>query len=162
VPVPRVAVIGDSPVARALVGFGAPLGYVVEPFGDHAELPPDVAAVVVASHGRDDEVAALTRAVRAGVPYVGLVASRVRGAAVVDALDVCGSMKARITTPAGLDIGARTPEEIALSILADVVARRPRPTGRSITELCGSGCLRAFAAVPSAHRRVGATTTPPT
>ena len=40
----------------------------------------------------------------------------------------------RVVTPAGLDIGARTPEEIALSILADIVARRPQPTGRPIVE----------------------------
>jgi xanthine dehydrogenase accessory factor len=85
-----------------------------------------VSAVVVASHGRDEE-RPLTAALRAGVPYVGLVASRRRGPSVVELLDVPAEERARIRTPAGLDIGARRPEEVALSILAEVVAARPEP-----------------------------------
>jgi xanthine dehydrogenase accessory factor len=130
-PAPFVAVVGDTPVARALLALGAPLGYDVAPFA--SPLPDDAVAVVVASHGRD-ETDALSEALRAGVPYVGLVASRKRGEAVVGSLDICGSMKAQVRTPAGLDIGARTPPEIAMSILAEIVACRPRPTGRSAAE----------------------------
>jgi xanthine dehydrogenase accessory factor len=79
----------------------------------------------VASHGRD-EVDVLVAAARAGVPYVGLVASPKRGAAVVGALDLTDEERARIHTPAGLDIGARTPGEVAVSILAEIVGLRPR------------------------------------
>jgi xanthine dehydrogenase accessory factor len=57
------------------------------------------------------------------VPYVGLVASRVRAAAVLGSLDVDTSA---VHSPAGLDIGGRTAAEIALSVLAEVVATRPR------------------------------------
>ncbi len=130
IPVPLVVVLGDSPVARALVCLGGPLRYDMHVYD--GALPADAAAVVVASHGRDEEQV-LSDAIRAGVPYVGLVASRKRGEAVVASLDMCGSMKGRIVTPAGLDIGARSPEEVALSILADIVARRPQPSGRPIS-----------------------------
>lgn len=130
VPAPLVAIVGDAPIARALVALGGPLGYDVQ---QHTgPIPADASAVVVASHGRDEEEA-LADALRAGVPYVGLVASRKRGEAVVASLDVCGSMKASVHTPAGLDLGARSPAEIALSILAEIVASRPRPSGRPIT-----------------------------
>ena len=129
VPVPYVVVVGDTPVAKALVALGRPLGYDVRTFT--GTLPADTSAVIVASHGRD-ETGVLVAALRGGVAYVGLVASRRRGEAVVASLDVCASMSSRVVTPAGLDIGARTPEEIALSILADIVARRPQPTGRPI------------------------------
>jgi xanthine dehydrogenase accessory factor len=81
------------------------------------------AALVVASHGTDEE-AALARALEAGVGYVGLVASRRRGAAVREALAVPDALRALVHTPAGLDIGARTPAEIAVSILAQIVAER--------------------------------------
>jgi xanthine dehydrogenase accessory factor len=132
VPAPLVLVAGDTPIGRALVALGSPLGYEVRSFA--GELPPDTSAVVVATHGRDEE-AVLAAALRASVPYVGLVASRKRGEAVVASLDVCGSMRGAVRTPAGLDLGARTPQEIALSILAEIVAARPRPSGRSVANL---------------------------
>jgi xanthine dehydrogenase accessory factor len=80
----------------------------------------DDAAVVVASHGHGEEVA-LELALSSAVPYVGMVASRKRGAAVGDSLTADAG---RLRTPAGLDIGARTPEQVALSILAEIVAAR--------------------------------------
>lgn len=126
-PAPLVAVHGDTPIARALAALAAPLGYAVVPW-EGANVD-DTAGVVIASHGRDEE-AVLQAALQAGVPYVGLVASRKRGEAVVAGLAVDEASRARVRTPAGLDIGARTPEEIALSILAEIVAARPRPSGR--------------------------------
>lgn len=122
-PPPLVQVVGDSPIAAALVALGAPLGYVVRPWGGRPEV--DAAAVVVASHGKGEEEP-LVAALGSGVRYVGLVASRKRGAAVVSALPVSEELRAQVRTPAGLDIGAATAEEIALSILAEIVARQPR------------------------------------
>ncbi|MFD3456918.1 XdhC family protein [Streptomyces sp. NPDC058691] len=130
-PVPRVVVLGGTPIARALLAFGPALGYeIAGPAGDGLteEALTGVRAVVVASHGRDED-AALTAAVRAGVPYVGLVASPRRGAAVLAGLELTREQRGRVRTPAGLWIGARTPGEVALSILAEVVAsvRGPAP-----------------------------------
>jgi xanthine dehydrogenase accessory factor len=62
------------------------------------------------------------RALRARIGYVGLVASRLRGPAVLDALDVDDDLRKQVHTPAGFDIGARTPAEVALSILAEIVS----------------------------------------
>ena len=119
-PAARVRVIGDTPIAHALAELGRALGYDI-PNDD--EPAADDAALIVASHGRDEEHA-LATALDLGVPYVGLVASRKRGQAVVQSLEVSDDDRARVHTPAGLDIGARTPEEIALSILAELVATR--------------------------------------
>lgn len=118
-----VHVHGSAPVARALVELGRALGHDVRQVVVDAPLPDDLAALVVASHGHDEEPL-LTAAVRAEVPYVGLVASRRRGAAVLASLPVPAD---RVHTPAGLDIGARTPAEIALSIYAQMVAERQLP-----------------------------------
>jgi xanthine dehydrogenase accessory factor len=122
-PCPRLHVVGDTPIALALAELGGSLGYDVVAAGEHVDPSIDDAAVVVASHGRDEEEA-LSAALDAGVPYVGLVASRKRGAAVLESLTVSDDDRARVHTPAGLDIGARTPHEIALSILAQIVAER--------------------------------------
>ncbi|MFJ2264127.1 XdhC family protein [Streptomyces sp. NPDC087844] len=128
-PAPRVLVFGESPVARALLDFAPALGYGITPVSgaDEPDTPgveslAGTRAVVIASHGRDEERALLS-AVRAGVPYVGLVASPRRGAAVLAGLahELDEEQRARVRTPAGLWIGARTPGEIALSILAEVV-----------------------------------------
>ncbi|HSK62005.1 MAG TPA: XdhC family protein [Actinomycetospora sp.] len=122
VPPTVVHVHGDAPVARALVRIGHAMEYDVRAGGAPSA---SAAAVVVASHGRD-EVELLTEALRSGVPYVALVASRVRGAAVLDALGVSPEDRARVRTPAGLDLGATSPAEIALSIYAEMVGARER------------------------------------
>jgi xanthine dehydrogenase accessory factor len=123
VPPARVHVVGDTPIAHALEELGRSAGF--DMCRDTAMSGRD-AALVVASHGRDEEEA-LSTALDLGVSYVGLVASRKRGEAVLESLEVSDEDKARVHTPAGLDIGARTPEEIALSILAEIVAsRRPQ------------------------------------
>lgn len=117
-----VFVYGLGPIARALVDVGLALGYEVRAAEPTGALPPDLAAVVVASHGRDEQDV-LASAVRAGVPYVGLVASRRRGSAVLAELELPADV---VHTPAGLDIGGRTAGEVALSIYAELVAQRPR------------------------------------
>ncbi|WP_431965854.1 XdhC family protein [Actinacidiphila sp. bgisy160] len=121
-----VHVQGHAPIARALLDVGRALGYDARPAEPGTPLPDDLDAVVIASHGRDEE-ATLAGAVRAGVPYVGLVASPRRGAAVLAGLGLTPRERARVHTPAGLDIGARTPAEIAVSVYAEVIAVRPRP-----------------------------------
>ena len=128
-PVPTVLVLGETPIARALLALGPGLDYELRGLAaqDVPDLPPEdvarAAAVVVASHGRDEEPL-LAAAVRAEVPYIALVASRRRGAAVLDGMDLTDGQRAAIHTPAGLWIGARTPGEIAVSILAELVAFR--------------------------------------
>jgi xanthine dehydrogenase accessory factor len=127
VPAPRVLVVGDTPIAGALLRLGAELGLdAVAADGDALDPRPGDLALVVAAHGRD-ELHALRSGLEAGLPYVGLVASRKRGDGVVAELrgdGVSPALLERIEVPAGLDIGARTPGEIALSILAQVVAVR--------------------------------------
>jgi len=118
-----VHVLGDTPIARALVAVGAAAGYDVQASADpEAPVPADAAAVVVASHGHD-ELPVLRAALATGVPYLALVASPKRGAAVVAELDLPAGQADRLKTPAGLDIGARTPGEVAVSILAELVSR---------------------------------------
>jgi xanthine dehydrogenase accessory factor len=120
-PAPRIAVVGDTPIARALERIAREVGFDAVAYADEPlEVHDDDAALVVASHGRGEE-AALEAALASAVPYVGLVASPARGAAVRESLSVDA---ARLRTPAGLDIGARTPEQVALAILAEVVAVR--------------------------------------
>ena len=123
-PAPLVRVLGTTPIGVALAQVGDALGYDVQAWDASSVSDLGVtSAVVVASHGNNEEVV-LEAAVKAGVPYIGLVASRKRGAAVLQALDLTGDEKARIHTPAGLDIGARTAEEVALSIFAQIIATR--------------------------------------
>ena len=123
IPQPLVCVLGDSPIALALRTVAESLGYDARTY-DRDDLG-GAEVVVVATHGRNEEEA-LAHAVRAGVPYVGLIASPKRGSAVVGSLDLSDDERARIHTPAGLDIGARTPQEVALSVYAQVLAERPR------------------------------------
>jgi xanthine dehydrogenase accessory factor len=147
-PAPRMIVAGDAPIGDAVRRLAPELGLeLVEGDPSGGDL-----ALVVAAHGRD-ELEVLRLGLEAGVPYVGLVASRKRGAAVIEALRSEGvedALLERIESPAGLDIGARSPAEIALSILARVIEVRrrggitvpshapPAPTTRTaIDPICG-------------------------
>ena len=122
-PAPLVMIVGDSPIAHALERIAAAGGYYAVR-GTARELTvAGATAVVVASHGADEE-RVLVDALTAGVPYVALVASRRRGEAVRASLDVPDELRAQLHTPAGLDIGARTPAEIAIAILAGAIAER--------------------------------------
>ena len=165
VPAPRVLVVGDSPIAEALAELGRPLGYAVELApGEDAVPRADDAALVVASHGRGEEPA-LTAALRLRVPYVGLIASRIRGASVLAALDVPDEQRARVHSPAGLDIGGRTAAEIALSVLAEIVAERraverlapvAAAPARAVDPVCG---MTVAPVDSSPHAAVGGVTT---
>ncbi len=128
VPPPLIAVHGHGPIAAAVTRLAAELGYRTMTARE-ADIG-SAHAVVIASHGRE-ELETLTAAIDAGVPYVGLVASRRRSAGVLAELsaarpDLTGLLADRVHSPAGLDIGGRTAAEIALSILAEVVAERAR------------------------------------
>jgi xanthine dehydrogenase accessory factor len=152
-PVPRLLLFGSSPTVAVLSRIGHAMGYrvhVVDPDADkahfpdaavRAELAPDAlprgAYVVVATMGdRDLEIidAALSRE----PAYVGVVASRKRFEPLRDALAAQGvSQEAlrQVAAPAGLDIGARTPEEIALSIMAQIVERRRAAAPKSVRQV---------------------------
>ena len=163
-PAPLVRVLGTTPIGVALAQVGDSLGYDVQPWDASAVNDLSMTdAVVVASHGNGEEVT-LEAAVRSGVPYIGLVASRKRGAAVLAALDLTDDEKSRIHTPAGLNIGARTAEEVALSIFAEIIANRsdsPRESaaGSSIGTAVDPVCLMDVVMVPSSlHAEVEGTT----
>lgn len=144
-PQPRLLVVGDLPVARALVSLGSVMKYDVvvvdpdrkgEPDSDGVPVVTALADigryvlpdsyVVVASHGNYDE-AALEQVMKARPRYIGLVASRKRFEAVLDYLRSQGideTELARVKAPAGLDIQALRGDEIAVSILAEIIQVR--------------------------------------
>ncbi len=130
-PRPLLAVIGETPIAAAVAELAERVGYEVVTGAEAVEPRPEQAALVVASHGREEE-RPLAAALRAGVPYVALVASSVRGEAVRAELDVPEALREQLRTPAGLEIGARTPPEIALAILAEAVASRGEAPGPAV------------------------------
>ncbi|GAB6903631.1 XdhC family protein [Kineosporia succinea] len=121
-PPPLVRVVGDTPVADHLVRIGEILGYTMVRTSTSTLTSDTPDAVIIASHGHDEEEQ-IRRATDASVAYVALVASRRRGSAVLDGLGLTDEERERVSTPAGLDIGARTPGEIALSILAEAIPR---------------------------------------
>jgi xanthine dehydrogenase accessory factor len=142
-PPPLVEVVGHTPVADSIVAMAELLGYEAVRSGT---VSPQAAAVIIASHGRDEN-GPLRAALDAEVPYIALVASRRRGAAVLDELGLSEVERALISTPAGLDLGARTAPEVALSILAEVITsvrsntRRSTSTGSAprtaVDPICG-------------------------
>ena len=115
-PAARLAIVGSTPIAESLEVLATHLGFGV----DRSSTVDGCVAVIISSHGRNEEET-IQAAVEAEVGFIGLVASTVRGEAVLNSLDLTAEQRATVHTPIGIDIGARTAEEIALSIMADVV-----------------------------------------
>ena len=145
-PAPLLWVTGTTPIASALVDLGSAAGFrvtVFDPIADAGAFPNATAVltdtnlvavdpesspyIVVATQGQWDEEA-LAGALRRDARYVGLVASPTRAAAVRSWLreetGLAEERLAALRAPAGLDLGAETAEEVALSILAELVQVR--------------------------------------
>lgn len=163
-PAPRLFLFGASPAVRCLSRIALAMGWrvdVAHPDAEAADFPrahsvqqqfvpqtlPEGAHVLVATMGDDD--LEVLQGVLAGRPaYVGVIASRKRFAELRDQLEARGvpeAALAAVAAPAGLDIGARTPEEIAVSVMAQIVERRRKKavlhdvpkTEKAIDPICG-------------------------
>ncbi len=145
-PHPSLVIFGASPVALSLAAQARTLGYHVTLAAPAAERPAAVEAdmlvdgftlgelhqakrfVVVSTQGKGDE-AALREALAIDAAYHAFVGSRRKMAALREKLIAQGAVPAaldRVKAPAGLDLGAITPEEIAMSILAEITKERRR------------------------------------
>jgi xanthine dehydrogenase accessory factor len=143
-PRPGVVICGSSPVAVAIADLGARLGFAITACAPTAEqaafaeverriegyaLPVAHDApryIIVSTQGRGDE-AALQAALAVEADYVAFVGSKRKAETLKAKLLEKGGDPARVAairSPAGLDLGAITPEEIALSVLAEIVAHR--------------------------------------
>ncbi len=146
-PAQRLTVVGDSPVARALLALAPRVGFEVSlvahaanpgDFPDaHRVFDNDDAANLVPAHGRSDwvvvasqgrrDIEGLKAALALRPDCTWFVASARKAGVLKDSLVAAGQnpeQVAAIVAPAGQIVGARTPEEIALSVLAAVVGRR--------------------------------------
>jgi xanthine dehydrogenase accessory factor len=130
VPAPLVIAVGDSPAVDTLIELARTLGWRAAA----ARTPEELAAhdtdsgtaIVVATQGHDDE-ASLQAALQKPAAYIGLVASRKRAESTLGYLRDRGMADddlARVQAPAGLDLGSIDHREIAVAVLADLVARR--------------------------------------
>lgn len=121
-------IVGDGPVSAALAPMAELLGWnprSVATLDDTLAALPEAAAVVVLSHHDDVDSPALAAALKTDLAYIGAMGSRrtqTRRREWLDANGVSEADQARIHGPAGIDIGADGPPEIALSILAELVS----------------------------------------
>jgi len=145
-PSPLLVLLGHGPVVETLATLGRAAGYLVV-FDLDAPALGRRASVVVATHADSDEDA-LARALATDAGYVSLVASRRRAMAILERLrkrGVPAERLGRLKAPAGLDLGAVTPAEIAISILAELVQHHrgdkaeapPDLPAEAIDPICG-------------------------
>jgi xanthine dehydrogenase accessory factor len=127
--VPELVVVGGGPIADALAGMATALGWNVRVLADSASAAGVIAAlspadkVVVAAHDLELAGAALLAAIESGAAYIGSVGSRRMQENRADWLAYRGVTDlSRVHGPAGLDIGAETPGEIAVSVLAEAIS----------------------------------------
>ena len=132
-PVPYLMVVGTSPMAETLRGMAALLGWRAEVIADVEAVAGagEGSFIVVATQGHFDEPA-LEAALATSAAYVGLVASQKRSSSVFAWLRERGlgeDALAGVHAPAGLDLGPTTHEEIAVSVMAELVAFKAAGAG---------------------------------
>jgi xanthine dehydrogenase accessory factor len=145
-PIPQLLVVGKGHIAQALNALGSHTGFAVtllEP-PVNADVWPtlrdDISAlangpassIVIACPSHDQDFAAARAALEAKIGFVGVVGSRRKSKtmqAYLSAQGCTAEAMAAIASPVGLDIGAETPAEIALSILAQLIQYNRRPGG---------------------------------
>jgi xanthine dehydrogenase accessory factor len=163
---PRLLVCGRTPVAATLARLAELVGYEVSGLGDadldgvRADAAGPGDAVVVASMGHYDEQA-LVAALGTRAGYVGLVGSRRRAATVFVALrrrGVADTELARVASPAGVDLGPSTQEEIAVAVLAELIRERHRrasapapPLEEAVDPVCGMAVAVAEESLTAEH-----------
>jgi xanthine dehydrogenase accessory factor len=131
-PQPQLLLIGDSPINAALQQFAPALDFRVAQVDDTSLSKAQIderTCILIATHGQYDENI-LEKVLASSAAYIGMVSSPRRAEACRAYLRTSGMAEqhiARLKAPAGLDIGARTPAEIAASILAELIQIRRRP-----------------------------------
>jgi xanthine dehydrogenase accessory factor len=136
----QLVLVGHGPVVESLATLGRAADYAIVSVGAAdveriARLDlTSRASVVVATHGDVDEDA-LSHVLATAASYVSLVASRRRAAVIAERLRTRGVAPERlglVQAPAGLDLGAVTPEEIAVSILAEIIQHHRSPKAEPV------------------------------
>ena len=120
----RLLLIGSGPDSKPLSALAAILGWDVIETEEASNLPNDFdqwTAALVKTHNYGRDYAALARLLPLGLRYLGLLGPRRRRDQLLHTLMEAGvEMKSQLFSPAGLDLGAESPEEIALAIIAEI------------------------------------------
>lgn len=154
IPKPKLWILGNGRIAECLCRMGALTGFDVvvdDPMAEGERYPEAIRVigddldyerltpgaddyVIVATQHKGDHQS-MARALKSPAPYIALIASYRRSGLVLDYLrkeNIEERDLTRVHAPAGLDLGAKTPEEIALSVLSEVVMCRRRGTGEAM------------------------------
>jgi xanthine/CO dehydrogenase XdhC/CoxF family maturation factor len=129
----RILVLSDNPISRAVASIATAVGREVlveaEDDGGPGLDPRAGDAVVLCDHDAPDAPGVLRAALASEASYVAMMASRRRAAGLVEELVGDGVDVARLHVPAGHDLGGKAPGEIALSVVAEIVAESYHRSG---------------------------------
>lgn len=151
IPDPKLWLIGHGEIVKSLSIMGKLMGLnvvindamasfeqypdantIINDDLDYSQLLPDNEDfVIIATQHKGDHLS-MTQALKVGAKYIALVASKKRAKLVLEYLQEASPEQLKnthISTPAGIDIGAKTPQEIALSVIAEVVMHRRGASG---------------------------------
>jgi xanthine dehydrogenase accessory factor len=134
----QLVIFGEGPDSIPLRAFAEVLGWDVIEVDQAGELPSRLderTAAIVKSHNYGRDFAALRHLLQLNLPYVGLLGPRKRRDQLLNAvLDSGISIEAEVFAPAGLDLGAETPEEIALALISEIQAMFAKASAESLRD----------------------------